>query len=261
MKKKVIIVTGASSGMGRELCRIIAKRYKVDAEFWLIARRRERLIELSGELSALGKGSRILDMDLLSETAFERLSLLLKEEEPKVMLLINASGFGKLGRFSDMDPSETEDMIRLNCCALSRVCRLCLPYMARGYGHIINFASAAAFSPMPHFAVYGATKAYVLSFSRALNEELKPVGVSVTAVCPGPVRTEFFDIAEEHESVPLYKRFFMADARRVAKKALKDSLCSKPVSTYGLSIGALRVLTKVLPVSVVLYVMSKLSSR
>ena len=114
---------------------------------------------------------------------------------------------------------------------------------------------------MPHFAVYGATKAYVLSFSRALNEELKPVGVSVTAVCPGPVRTEFFDIAEEHESVPLYKRFFMADARRVAKKALKDSLCSKPVSTYGLSIGALRVLTKVLPVSVVLYVMSKLSSR
>ena len=259
MKKKVIIVTGASSGMGRELCRTIAGRYKVDAEYWLIARRRDRLEALKEELCRLGKRARVLELDLCSDEAFLSLRELLEAESPRIMILANASGFGKLGSFAGMDEDWISGMQKLNCIALSRMCRLCIPYMATGYGHIINFASAAAFSPMPHFAVYGATKAYVLSLSRALHEELRSRGITVTAVCPGPVRTEFFDIAEEREQAPLYKRFFMADPKRVCRKALRDALCGKPVSVYGIAIALLRAATKLLPISFILLVMMKLS--
>ena len=98
----------------------------------------------------------------------------------------------------------------------------------------------------------------MLSFSRALNEELEGRGITVTAVCPGPVKTEFFDIAEEKESVPLYKKFFMSSSRRVVKKALKDALLSRPVSCYGISVGFLRLASKLLPSDLIFAVMRKL---
>ena len=252
------MITGASSGMGRDLALAIAKRYKVEPEFWLVARRRQRMEALEKELSAYGLSSRILDLDLREDSSFEIISAMLKKERPRIMMLVNASGFGKLGAFSDMDEKAVSDMVELNCKALTRMCRICMPYMAAGYGHIINFASAASFVPMPKFAVYAATKAYVLSFSRALNEELEGRGITVTAVCPGPVKTEFFDIAEEKESVPLYKKFFMSSSRRVVKKALKDALLSRPVSCYGISVGFLRLASKLLPSDLIFAVMRKL---
>ena len=247
MDKRIVVVTGASSGMGRELALQIADRYKVDAEFWLIARRSDRLLELSKRLKRKGKRSRILSLDLLKEESFAVLKDMLEQERPRIMLLANASGFGKLGGFDRLCEDELCGMIDLNCRALTLMCSICLPYMADGYGHIINFASAAAFCPQPWFSVYAATKAYVLSLSKALSEELLDRGIGVTAVCPGPVRTEFFGIAEEKETVPLYKKLFMADPRRVAKKALRDALLMKRTSTYGLSMNIFRIFIGLIP--------------
>ena len=247
MGKRIVVVTGASSGMGRELALQIADRYKVDAEFWLIARRSDRLYELKKRLERKGKSSRIFSLDLMNDESFSKLETLLQKERPRIMLLVNASGFGKLGGFSGLDKEELGGMIDLNCRALTLMCRICLPYMADGYGHIINFASAAAFCPQPWFSVYAATKAYVLSFSKALSEELADRCIGVTAVCPGPVRTEFFGIAEEREVLPLYKKLFMADPRRVAKKALKDTLLMKRTSTYGISMNIFKIFIRFLP--------------
>ena len=252
MKKRVIIITGASSGMGREMAMAISRRYKVKAEFWLIARRKQRLCRLAEKLQRFGRDSRIICGDLTEDKVYEDLSSLLKKETPEVLMLVNASGFGKIGDFSHMDERDLSGMVDLNCRALTRMCRICIPYIPCGYGHIINFASAAAFCPQPWFSVYAASKSYVLSFSEALSEELSSSGITVTAVCPGPVKTEFFSIAEEKASVPLYKRLFMADPRRVVSLVLKDSLSGRRISIYGFSMKALYILSRVLPTGLIL---------
>ena len=148
-------------------------------------------------------------------------------------------------------------MVALNCQALCAVTRLVLPYMAKN-GRIIQFASAAAFLPQPGFAVYAATKSFVLSYSRALNSELKPRGICVTAVCPGPVKTEFFDIAETTGTIPLYKRLVMARPEKVAALALRESMMGKTVSVYGPLMKAFFLLSKILPHSLLLSIMEHL---
>ena len=117
---------------------------------------------------------------------------------------------------------------------------------------ILQFASAAAFLPQPGFAIYAATKAFVLSYSRALSMELKRRQIYVTAVCPGPVKTEFFAIAETTGKIPLYKRLAMADPKRVVKKALRDSMMGKPVSVYGPLMKAFWLLSKLCPHELIL---------
>ena len=135
-------------------------------------------------------------------------------------------------------------MIDVNCRALIAVTRLCLPYMGRG-SRILQLASGSAFLPQPGFAVYAASKSCVLSFSRALREELRPRGIVVTAVCPGPVDTDFFRAGGITLS-PL-KRFFLADPEKVAKKALADARKGKALSVYGLSMKMVRIAAKVFP--------------
>lgn len=149
-------------------------------------------------------------------------------------------------------------MVRLNCESLCAVTRMVLPYMPHN-SRIIQFASAAAFLPQPDFAVYAATKSFVLSYSRALGEELRDRDIYVTAVCPGPVKTEFFDLAETTGQIPLYKRLVMANSRHVVRKALNDSILGRPVSVYGLTMKAFRLLSKIAPHSLLLSIMRKLS--
>ncbi|MBQ9233204.1 MAG: SDR family NAD(P)-dependent oxidoreductase, partial [Lachnospiraceae bacterium] len=190
--------------------------------------------------------TRIFAVDLTCDKDVCEIEEALAKEKPSVRLLVNASGYGMIGKFEDI-LSDNIGMIDINCTALTKMINITLPYMSCGNGNIINIASSAAFLPQPSFAVYAATKAYVLSLSRALNQELKPRGISVTSVCPGPVSTEFFDIAEKYNDVKLYKKVFRAKPEKVVESALKDTFHGKTVSVYGLSMKVFRALCKIMP--------------
>lgn len=252
---KIAIVTGASSGMGRETAVQLADRFAGLDELWVIARRMARLSELEKELPV---PVRKFDIDLTEPAELQRLSEALEAEKPDVKMLVNASGYGKIGRVGNVSLEEETGMPDLNCTALVAVTHLVLPYMSKN-SRIMQYASSAAFLPQPGFAVYAATKAFVLSYSMALNEELKGRGILVTAVCPGPVKTEFFDIAETAGRIPLYKRLTMANPRKVVKKALRDSMMGKSVSVYGPLMKVFRVMCKLLPHALILKTMAALS--
>ena len=251
---KIAVVTGASSGLGREMARQLGDRFGALKEIWIIAIREERLKALAEEMTV---PVRILPLDLTEKSSLEILESELRKENPEVVFLVNASGYGKIGPVEQLSLEEETGMVALNCQALCAVTRLVLPYMAKN-GRIIQFASAAAFLPQPGFAVYAATKSFVLSYSRALNSELKPRGICVTAVCPGPVKTEFFDIAETTGTIPLYKRLVMARPEKVAALALRESMMGKTVSVYGPLMKAFFLLSKILPHSLLLSIMEHL---
>lgn len=240
---KIAIVTGASSGMGREFVIQIADRFNGIEEIWAIARRQELMEELA---SMVPVKLRTFSLDLTDEHQLKQLEETLREEKPEVKWLVNASGFGKIGTVGSVNLADEMGMVDLNCRALIAVTHLTLPYLSRN-SRIVQFASAAAFMPQPGFAIYAATKAFVLSYSRALNEELNEKDIFVTAVCPGPVRTEFFSIAETTGVMSLYKKMVMANPKKVVRLALRDSMMGRSVSVYGSSMKAFRVICKALP--------------
>lgn len=251
---KIAIVTGASSGMGREFITQIADRFSGIEEIWVVARRKERLQELVGKVPLR---LRLFAIDLTDQGDLMELQIALEEEHPDVKWLINAAGYGKIGPVGSVSLKDETGMVDLNCTALCAVTHMVLPYLS-GNSRVIQFASSAAFLPQPDFAIYAATKSFVLSYSRALNEELKPRGIYVTAVCPGPVKTEFFDIAETTGEVAVYKRLVMADPKRVVKKAIRDSMMGRPVSIYGITMNAFHLLCKFLPHGMILRIMKAL---
>ena len=240
---KIAIVTGASSGMGREFIMQIADRFNGIGEIWAIARREERLEELSPLVPVKVRSFAI---DLTDDSKLMRLQDILAKEKPEVKWLINSAGYGKIGDVGTINIGDEMGMVDLNCKALCAVTHMVLPYMSEN-SRIIQFSSAASFLPQPGFAIYAATKSFVLSYSRALNEELKKRGIYVTAVCPGPVKTEFFDIAETTGKIPLYKRVVMADPKKVVRLALRDSMMGRPVSVYGITMKFFRLLCKTVP--------------
>ena len=246
---RIAVVTGASSGMGREFVMQLGYFYRNLDEIWVIARRKERL-ELLNEESRVPL--RIFVGDLMKKPVYKEYHRTLRELSPDVRMLVNAAGFGKSGTFSDIAEDGRKiqtDMVDLNYRALTRMTQMTLPYMGCG-SRIINLASAAAFCPQPGFAVYAATKSYVLSFSRALGAELKYRGISVTAVCPGPVNTEFFDVSGPLTS-PL-KKLTLARPSRVVHRALKDSRKRKSLSVYGAAMKTVRLGTTLIPHSLIL---------
>lgn len=187
--KKVALVTGASAGLGVEFARRLSERgYRLV----LAARRKERLQELAGELG----NARSVAIDLSKSNAAAKLMADIEANGETVDLLVNNAGFGLIGRFAELDPKRERQMIDLNVGTLADLCRAVAPAMIeRKSGGILNVASTAAFQPGPNMAVYFATKAFVLSLSEALHEELKPHGVKVSCLCPGPTRTEFGEVA------------------------------------------------------------------
>ena len=244
----IAVITGASSGLGREFVRQIDSIYTHLDEIWVIARRKERLLELSKEVIVK---LRILPYDLAEEEGLKELYKLLKKERPVIRILVNSAGYGIIGKFTNSEWKETIGMIHLNCSVLTSITYHCLPYM-RNNGRIIQIASSAAFLPQPKFAVYAATKSYVLSFSRALNKELKSRGIFVTAVCPGPVSTEFFHRAEKKEKMAFYKMLVMAKAPDVVRDAMNASLRRKDVAVYGMMMKFVAITAKMLPHKVLL---------
>lgn len=250
---RIAIVTGASSGIGKEFARQIARLYNRLDEIWLVARRTERLEELQKELPV---PSRIFDGDLTQDNIYERIGKCLESENADIRMLVNGAGFGKVGLLEDGNEEEQLGMVDLNCRALTRMCMLCLPYLSRG-SRVVNVSSIAAFAPQPGFAVYAATKSYVHSFSYALAGELKGKQVSVTAVCPGPVDTEFFDRAGE---LPGNSRNFVRSrACNVVRQALKDAVNKKKLSVYSVPMKAARVGAGLLPPGLVTAVMKKIN--
>ncbi|ETP73878.1 short-chain dehydrogenase of unknown substrate specificity [Lachnospiraceae bacterium JC7] len=248
---KVAIITGATSGMGRRMAMELNDQIPNIQEFWLFGRRMERLWELERMLS---KPCRLFAEDLLSDEFLPDYEKTLSKEKPEIVFLVNAAGFGKIGKIHELSLSDQLGMVDLNVRALTGICRLSLPYMA-AHSRIINFASAAAFLAQPSFAVYAASKSYVLSFSRSLNEELHGTGCHATAVCPGPVKTEFFDIAETTGKIPFYKYLFMADPEKVCHKALVDSITKSDMSVYGAGMKVFMIFAKLMPTRLIFLMM------
>ena len=247
MKKKIAIITGASSGMGREFAETIEKGGKFD-EVWLIARRIERLEEVAKKLPIPAK---ILPYDLTDRENLKKIEELLTEEKPLVSLLVNAAGFGKFEATVSTELSENLNMMDLNCGALMAMCQMCVPYMSSG-SHIINFASVASVQPIPYINVYGATKAFVLSFSRALNRELKGRGITVTAVMPFWTETEFFDRAVSKDELIVKNYAAMYQPEQLVKRAWRNSLKGKDTAKFGFIARGQMLLAKILPHSLIM---------
>jgi short-subunit dehydrogenase len=187
--KKVALITGASAGLGVEFARQLRER---GHRLVLAARRQDRIEELANELG----DARAVAIDLSKKDAAAKLMADVDAAGEQVEILVNNAGFGLIGRFAELDAKRQRQMIDLNVGTLTDLCRAVAPQMiARKSGGIINVASTAAFQPGPNMAVYFATKAFVLSLTEALHEELKPHGVHVTCLCPGPTRTEFGEVA------------------------------------------------------------------
>ncbi len=249
--KKVAVITGASSGMGREFAKLIDRELTCIDEIWLIARRRDRLEEVRDEIH---KPSLIICSDVSEDSFADYYRKMLKQERAGIKLLINCAGYGIIGSVAETGYDVSVGMVKTNCEGLTTVTQLSLPYMLEK-SRIINLASSAAFLPQPDFAIYAASKSYVLSFSRALNVELRERNIFITAVCPGPVATEFFRIAEDGHKRAWFKDYFMADCYSVVKQALEDSMARKELSIYGTAMKILYILSKIIPHRIILKIM------
>ncbi|MGN0155269.1 MAG: SDR family NAD(P)-dependent oxidoreductase [Lachnospiraceae bacterium] len=244
MKKRIIIITGASSGMGREFVRQLSRCTKTIDEIWLIARRQEKLLSLKKELGDIGVQT--LPLDLCKEQDLDILEKRLSAEQPSVRILVNAAGVGRAGCFDEITRKEAVNMVDLNDRALVAVTHMVLPYMSRP-SNIIQMASASAFLPQKEFAVYAASKAFVLSFSNALQAEVKGRNITVTAVCPGPVDTEFLAISNAGKEAKPLKKLVTVKPGPVVAKALRDAKDGKERSIYGLPMKAVYAASKLLP--------------
>jgi short-subunit dehydrogenase len=203
MIKNIAVITGASGGMGREFALTVEKHGKFD-EIWAISRNEEKLNELADRLVT---PVRVIAADLTEPESFDKFRSFLEASKPRVGLLINCSGFGKFEASEAVPLEDSLGMIDLNCRALTALTLISLPFMTEG-SKIINIASVAGLQPVPYINVYAATKAYVLSFSRALAREVKPRGIRVLAVCPFWTKTAFFDRAiDGSRPVPVVKKY------------------------------------------------------
>ena len=245
---KIAIVTGASSGMGREFVRQLSAYVQVD-EIWAVARRREALEALKAEAPV---PVRPVVLDLLKSESFDELRSLLEGEQPEIALLVNAAGFGKFGAYHKTTMEDDCRMIDLNCKALLVMTRLCIPYMSPG-SHILELDSLAAFQPVPYITTYGATKAFVLSYSRAMNRELKCKGIRVMAMNPGWVKTEFFDHAMKTNAGEVQYFNILYEAKDVVATGLRDLYNTrKDYSVHGLPIRNQVRAVKLMPHSIVM---------
>ena len=239
---KIAVVTGASSGMGKQFA------LKLDSlgfdQIWGVALEEDLLNQVANSLST---PMRCFAVDL-TDGGVQAVVDALQQEKPEVAWLVNASGFGKFGRYDQIPTEQVTNMIRLNCEALVQMTDACLPYMKEG-ARIVQFGSVAAFQPTPYVNVYAATKAFVYSYSRALRVELKSRKIKVTVVCPFWTKTAFFDRAEKQKDKVIIKYSVMYDAQKVVEKAFRDAKKGKARSIYGFIAGAQVFLVKLLPAS------------
>lgn len=241
---RIAVITGASSGIGREFVYAIDKM-DLD-EIWVIARRQDRLEELREKC---GHPVRPLSLDLSDDTGIEAYQELLNLEKPEIHILVNAAGFGVFGPFAENDLQKQLKSARLNALALTAMCHISLPYMKDG-DSIVNMGSNSSWQPVPYQTVYGASKSYVLNFSRSLGRELRERGIHVMCVCPGWIKTEFQQVAEHDRYIRYVDRWYGPD--EVVDQAMKDLKKKKQVSILGHPVRRQVRLVKFLPVNLVM---------
>lgn len=240
---KIAIVTGASSGLGREFVRQLSNKVELD-EIWAIARRKDKL----NELQAISECKvRILPMDLTEKARIAELKELLSQERPVIEVLVNAAGLGRLGMTTSIPDDDNIMMIDLNCRAAVSVTAASIPYMHKG-SRILEICSTAAFQPIAALNVYAATKAFLQSYTKALHHELLTTGIHVTAVCPYWVKdTEFIPTAKETDSAGFRHFPFASKPQSVVRWALNDSALNLWVSTPSPVCLAHRFFAKFIP--------------
>jgi short-subunit dehydrogenase len=245
------LITGASAGIGREFARQLAGRAR---SMILIARRDDQLIRLADKLHR--EHPKLLvhihKTDLADPAQLRELLAWLDREQLDVDLLINNAGLGDSGPFAESDPVRNNQMTLVNVTALTSLTRHLLPHMiAKRRGGILNVSSSAGFLPIPGFAVYAATKAYVTSFSEALRAELRETGVSVCALCPGPVVTEFQQVAKrEGVSPEIGPKFLVVPVEQVVRDALAAFEADRPIVIPGLGMKFAMFVSRVMPMPV-----------
>ena len=243
------LITGASAGLGTEFTKRLEKYFPDVDTVWLIARNEKKLEEAAKSLKK-AKGV-VIPLDLCDEESFEKLSELLKTEKPEIELLINNAGCGYLGNIGETSWKDQTRMVDLNARAMTAVSEIAVPYVADG-GRIINISSIASFCPNPRMTVYSATKAFASFFSRGLGNELRPKGIKVTAVCPGPMATEFLDAARITGRSKTFQILPYCDPEKVAEGALKASKAGRAVYTPRGFYKLFRFLAKILPQSLMI---------
>ena len=243
-----VLITGASAGIGREFARQLAGRAR---SMILIARREEQLVELNHELQQQHENLRvhIRKADLSNLVQLKELMESLDREQIKIDLLVNNAGLGDAGLFATSDPTRNEQMLLVNVVALTSLTRHLLPHMiAKRHGGILNVSSSAGFLPIPGDGVYAATKAYVTSFSEALRAELRGTGVSVCALCPGPVQTEFQEVARRQGVQPrLGPKFVVVPVEQVVRDALAALESDRPLVIPGFAMKFVMFLSRLMP--------------
>lgn len=237
-KKKIALLTGATGGLGYAFLQELIK--EPPDEIWALGRNLEKLESLCAEFGDIIKP---VCCDLTETSQLQAIAAMLEEQKPQIDYLINNAGAGKMQASADCGISEIEAEINLNCKAPAILTNLCLPYMDKG-GKILNICSAAAFQPVPYLNLYASEKAFLRSYSRAMNAELKPLGITVTAVCPGWIDTGMLVKILNGKKV---KFGGMVTPQRVAKKAVKDAKKGKDTSVCSLYVKCLHFNVKLLP--------------
>lgn len=246
---KIAVITGASSGLGTEYAKAVDKMRNNIDEIWLLARREDKLKEVA---TLLNTKTKTVKCDITNSECINEFKKLLKSENAEIELLINNAGFGKLGYFYDITTNDNAGMVRLNCEALTVMTSVCLPFMKENT-EIINTCSIASFAPNSRMAVYSSTKAYVMSFSRALRQELKNRKINVLSVCPGPMETEFLSLAGINKGdSKTFDTLPRDNAQKVAEHSLKASIKKKAVFCDHFFYKFYRVVSKILPTSLVM---------
>jgi len=257
MAKETALITGASSGIGLELAELFAAD---GSDLVLVARREDRLKELADRLETeYGVKVHVLPKDLSEPKAPDEIFAQLKKEKIQVDVLVNNAGFGVKGIIPEIDLDQQLDMVQVNVKALTHLTRLFLPGMIeRGYGGVLNVGSLAAFQPGPNLAVYFATKAYVLSYTEALAEEISNPDIKISCLAPGPVRTEFGEKSDLEDSL-LFKVSLM-DSEPVVRAGYEGFRKGKVIVIPGLKQQIVPFLNRFTPRSVVRKIAKKLNT-
>lgn len=247
IKNKTVLITGATSGIGYELCKLFAEdKYNLV----LVARNKDRLLELANELESKNSVEvYIISKDLAVPSSPEEIFNELKSQSISIDVLVNNAGFGAFGLFNELDTNEQIKMIQVNVFALTYLTKLFIENLSiNNGGKILNIASTASFQPIPLMSVYAATKAYVFSFSSSLREEVKDKKISVTVLCPGPTSTNFEKAAKMQKS-KLFNRNVM-DPKTVAAIGYNGLMKGKPIVVPGLINKMLVFGTRFLPAGI-----------